>query len=65
MSYVVSRGGYRTAMTAATYTVSYSNNYIQRVKDNGYFNNSNRALSKFGVGVKQQGGNIEIYVVYM
>lgn len=54
MSYVVSKGKYRTPMTAATYTVTYSQDFVERVKTNGYFNNNNKIFSKFGIGIKQK-----------
>ena len=65
MQYIVNRGGYRTPMTAATYTVDYSNDFIDRVRNNGYFQNNNPMFRKCGIGIKQNGMKLEINVVYM
>lgn len=55
MDYVVKRGKYRTPMSAAQYTVSYSNDFVSRVIKNRYFANPNPILTKFGIGMKQVG----------
>lgn len=39
MSYVVSRGRYRTPMTAATYTMDYTNDLVDRAIEKKYFEN--------------------------
>ena len=57
MTYIASKG-YRTPMSAAMQTMSYSENFVERAKQNGYFANPNQQFSKFGVGLRQQKGNI-------
>lgn len=64
MQYVVDKG-YRVPMTAATYTVDYSAEFIDRIKKNGYFDNNLRSLTKIGIGVIQKDWKLEIMVVYM
>lgn len=65
MQHVVNRGGYRTPMTASTYTVDYSNDFVDRVRKNKYFLNGNPIFKKFGIGVKQKDMKLEINVIYM
>jgi hypothetical protein len=65
MDYVVRRGKYRTPMSAAQYIVHYSNDFVNCVNKNRYFVNPNQILAKFGIGIKQEGQKLNIYVIYM
>lgn len=65
MQYVVNKGGYRTPMTAATYTVDYSNDFVERVRKNNYFVLANAMFSRVGLDLKQKDMKLEIYCVFM
>jgi hypothetical protein len=65
LDYVIRRGKYRTPMSAAQYVIDYSNDFVSRVIQNRYFANPNPMLTKFGIGMKQEGQKLSIYVIYM